>query len=78
MFPMITCVNEFIEAKKIYLEAYEQVKLENSRIANVNEIEVGLMMETPSCICVIWSILQVCRLCVYRNKWFNSIFNGCW
>ncbi len=78
MFPMITCVNEFIEAKKIYLEAYEQVKLENSRIANVNEIEVGLMMETPGCICVIWSILQVCRLCVYRNKWFNSIFNGCW
>lgn len=48
MFPMITCVNEFIEAKKIYLEAYEQVKLENSRIANVNEIEVGLMMETPA------------------------------
>ncbi len=48
MFPMITCVNEFIEAKKIYLEAYEQVKLENNRIANVNEIEVGLMMETPA------------------------------
>ncbi|WP_429977132.1 putative PEP-binding protein, partial [Mycoplasmopsis bovis] len=36
------------EAKKIYLEAYEQVKLENSRIANVNEIEVGLMLETPA------------------------------
>ncbi|MCE6057354.1 phosphoenolpyruvate--protein phosphotransferase [Mycoplasmopsis agalactiae] len=48
MFPMITCVDEFIEAKKIYLEAYEQVKLENNKIAREEEIEVGLMMETPA------------------------------
>ncbi|EIN15166.1 Phosphoenolpyruvate-protein phosphotransferase [Mycoplasmopsis agalactiae 14628] len=48
MFPMITCVDEFIEAKKIYLEAYEQVKLENNKIAKADEIEVGLMMETPA------------------------------
>lgn len=48
MFPMITCVDEFIEAKKIYLEAYEQVKLKNNKIAKADEIEVGLMMETPA------------------------------
>ncbi|MCE6115472.1 phosphoenolpyruvate--protein phosphotransferase [Mycoplasmopsis agalactiae] len=48
MFPMITCVDEFIEAKKIYLEAYEQVKLTNNKIAREDEIEVGLMMETPA------------------------------
>ncbi|MCE6090530.1 phosphoenolpyruvate--protein phosphotransferase [Mycoplasmopsis agalactiae] len=48
MFPMITCVDEFIEAKKIYFEAYEQVKLENNKIAKADEIEVGLMMETPA------------------------------
>ncbi|RIV17018.1 phosphoenolpyruvate--protein phosphotransferase [Mycoplasmopsis gallopavonis] len=48
MFPMITNVPEFLEAKKMYLEAYEEVAQTNSKIAKVDEIEIGLMMETPA------------------------------
>lgn len=48
MFPMITNVPEFLEAKKMYLEAYEEVAQTNSKIAKVDEIKIGLMMETPA------------------------------
>ncbi|MBZ4195424.1 phosphoenolpyruvate--protein phosphotransferase [Mycoplasma tauri] len=48
MFPMITNVPEFQAAKDIYLEAYEEVAKVNKNIAKSNEIQVGLMMETPA------------------------------
>ncbi|WP_029513383.1 phosphoenolpyruvate--protein phosphotransferase [Mycoplasmopsis primatum] len=48
MFPMITNIPEFLAAKDIYLEVYKEVSKVNKKIAKVNEIEVGLMMETPA------------------------------
>ncbi|WP_036452581.1 phosphoenolpyruvate--protein phosphotransferase [Mycoplasma buteonis] len=48
MFPMITNVPEFLEAKQMYLDAYEQVAKTNKNIAPADQIEVGLMMETPA------------------------------
>ncbi|VEU70151.1 phosphoenolpyruvate--protein phosphotransferase [Mycoplasmopsis glycophila] len=48
MFPMITNVPEFLEAKKMYLEAHEEVVRDYPNVAPANEIEVGLMMETPA------------------------------
>ncbi|WP_027121368.1 phosphoenolpyruvate--protein phosphotransferase [Mycoplasma leonicaptivi] len=48
MFPMITNVAEFLEAKKVYEEAYVEVAKTNKNIKAMNEIEVGLMMETPA------------------------------
>ncbi|WP_117275048.1 phosphoenolpyruvate--protein phosphotransferase [Mycoplasmopsis edwardii] len=48
MFPMITNVDEFLEAKKVYQEAYLEVAKDNKNIKPMNEIEVGLMMETPA------------------------------
>ncbi|WP_416374222.1 putative PEP-binding protein [Mycoplasmopsis cynos] len=48
MFPMITNVQEFIDAKNVYIEAYKEVAKTNKNIKKVDEIEVGLMMETPA------------------------------
>ncbi|WP_426461185.1 phosphoenolpyruvate--protein phosphotransferase [Mycoplasma hafezii] len=48
MFPMITNVPEFLEAKKMYLEAHAEVLKTNPNILPADEIEVGLMMETPA------------------------------
>ncbi|UUD36007.1 phosphoenolpyruvate--protein phosphotransferase [Mycoplasmopsis citelli] len=48
MFPMITNVQEFLDAKKMYLEAYEEVYVNNQNIAPKDKIQVGLMMETPA------------------------------
>lgn len=48
MFPMITNVPEFLEAKKVYEEAYSEVKKAGHKVAPKKDIEVGLMMETPA------------------------------
>ncbi|WP_025755105.1 phosphoenolpyruvate--protein phosphotransferase [Mycoplasmopsis cricetuli] len=48
MFPMITNVAEFLEAKAIYDQTYEEVKINHPNIASKSDIEVGLMMETPA------------------------------
>ncbi|MGL4953182.1 MAG: phosphoenolpyruvate--protein phosphotransferase [Culicoidibacterales bacterium] len=46
MFPMITTVNEFIEAKAMLLE--EDAKLRESGVAVSDNYEVGMMMEVPA------------------------------
>ncbi|AKF41109.1 phosphoenolpyruvate-protein phosphotransferase [Mycoplasmopsis canis] len=48
MFPMITNVKEFLDAKKIFIEAYNEVYKINKNIKPIEDIEVGLMMETPA------------------------------
>ncbi|UUM19948.1 MULTISPECIES: phosphoenolpyruvate--protein phosphotransferase [unclassified Mycoplasma] len=48
MFPMITNVKEFLDAKEMYLQAYEEVYANNKNIAPKDKIQVGLMMETPA------------------------------
>ncbi|ADV34525.1 phosphoenolpyruvate--protein phosphotransferase [Mycoplasmopsis fermentans] len=48
MFPMITNIPEFLQAKKLYEEAYSEVKKAGHKIAPKKDIEVGLMMETPA------------------------------
>lgn len=48
MFPMITNVQEFLDAKKVFEEAYEEVVKQYPNVAPKTEIEVGLMMETPA------------------------------
>ncbi|WP_416373820.1 putative PEP-binding protein [Mycoplasmopsis felis] len=54
MFPMITNVQEFLDAKEVYKEAYDEVYKVNKNIRPIEEIEVGLMMETPYCCCIKW------------------------
>ncbi|MGL5530859.1 MAG: phosphoenolpyruvate--protein phosphotransferase, partial [Culicoidibacterales bacterium] len=46
MFPMITTVNEFIEAKAMLLE--EDAKLREAGVAVSDNYEVGMMMEVPA------------------------------
>lgn len=48
MFPMITNVQEFLDAKQMYYQAYDEVYATNKNIASKDQIEVGLMMETPA------------------------------
>ncbi|ADE19859.1 phosphoenolpyruvate--protein phosphotransferase [Mycoplasma crocodyli] len=48
MFPMITNVKEFLEAKAVYDQCYDELKKEKIEIADKKDIEVGLMMETPA------------------------------
>jgi phosphotransferase system enzyme I (PtsI) len=46
MFPMIATLEEFRQAKTLFLE--EKTKLENEKIEVSNTIEVGIMVEIPS------------------------------
>ncbi|WP_066400834.1 phosphoenolpyruvate--protein phosphotransferase [Cytobacillus eiseniae] len=46
MFPMIATIEEFREAKKILLEEKKTLKLEGVSVSE--EIEIGIMVETPS------------------------------
>ncbi len=46
MFPMIATIEEFRQAKTLFLE--EKAKLENEQIEVSNTIEVGIMVEIPS------------------------------
>lgn len=48
MIPMITNVTEFLEAKDFFTETYKELSKETNEIAPLNEIELGLMMETPA------------------------------
>lgn len=48
MIPMITNVAEFLEAKDFFTETYKELSKETNEIAPLNEIEFGLMMETPA------------------------------
>lgn len=48
MIPMITNVTEFLEAKDLFTETYKELSKETNEIAPLNEIEFGLMMETPA------------------------------
>lgn len=48
MIPMITNVTEFLEAKDFFTETYKELSKETNKIAPLNEIEFGLMMETPA------------------------------
>lgn len=48
MIPMITNVTEFLETKDFFTETYKELSKETNEIAPLNEIEFGLMMETPA------------------------------
>ena len=48
MFPMIATIEELIEAKKMFEDAYKEVKKEGKKVAPRKEIEVGMMVEVPS------------------------------
>lgn len=48
MFPMITNVQEFLDAKAIFVKCYNELKNEYPNIKPMYDIEVGLMMETPA------------------------------
>ena len=45
MFPMIATLDEFLEAKSVFDDAYNELKNENVKIAE--KIEVGMMVEIP-------------------------------
>ncbi|APJ38208.1 phosphoenolpyruvate--protein phosphotransferase [Mycoplasmopsis pullorum] len=48
MIPMVTNVPEFLEAKKVFEEVYNELQSEGAKIASRENIEFGLMMETPA------------------------------
>jgi len=48
MFPMIATIEELIEAKKMFEDAYKEVKKEGKKVASRKEIELGMMVEVPS------------------------------
>ncbi|WP_338822772.1 phosphoenolpyruvate--protein phosphotransferase [Mycoplasmopsis felifaucium] len=47
MFPMISCVSEIIKLREIFKECYKTVFLDNSKITDINNIKLGIMIETP-------------------------------
>ena len=55
MFPMVTTVEEFIEAKALFKKEIERASKFGATLPN--KIEVGVMLETPS---LAWSINQIC------------------
>ena len=55
MFPMVTTVDEFIQARKLFDREFERAKRMGKTLPE--KIEVGDMLETPS---LAWSINAVC------------------
>jgi len=55
MFPMVTTVEEFIDAKGLFKREVERASKLGARLPT--KIEVGVMLETPS---LAWSINQIC------------------
>lgn len=55
MFPMVTTVDEFIEAKALFDREIKRVSSLGQRLPN--KVDVGVMLETPS---LAWSINAVC------------------
>ncbi|CAC13775.1 PHOSPHOENOLPYRUVATE-PROTEIN PHOSPHOTRANSFERASE (PHOSPHOTRANSFERASE SYSTEM, ENZYME I) [Mycoplasmopsis pulmonis] len=48
MFPMITNVDEFLKAKEMFEKEYQLLKDEKQEIGKREDIELGLMIETPA------------------------------
>lgn len=48
MFPMITTLDEFLRAKNTFEECYKEVSSANPKVAKREDIELGLMIETPA------------------------------
>lgn len=46
LFPMISCLNELLDAKKVVREAYEELKSEGVSLAE--HVKIGCMIEVPS------------------------------
>ncbi|MCK4654057.1 MAG: phosphoenolpyruvate--protein phosphotransferase [Candidatus Cloacimonetes bacterium] len=58
MFPMISCVEEIIEAKKIIEECKKDLKKEKVRY--VEDIEIGAMIEIPSAVITSDTLAEEC------------------
>ncbi|MFL1059782.1 putative PEP-binding protein, partial [Mycoplasmopsis synoviae] len=48
MFPMITTLHEFLRAKNTFEQCYEVVSSADPKVAKRDDIELGLMIETPA------------------------------
>ncbi len=56
MFPMVACVEEFLQAKKYLLEEIERQKKLGAQIPE--KLEVGVMLETPA---LLWQMEGICK-----------------
>lgn len=58
LFPMISSLNELIEAKEVVYEAYEQLKMQGHPLAKA--VKIGCMIEVPSAAMIVDLIAQEC------------------
>ena len=69
MFPMVTVVDEFIEARALFDREVERAKKLGHELPQ--KIEVGVMLETPS---LAWQIMAVCDHADFVSVGANDLF----
>jgi phosphoenolpyruvate-protein phosphotransferase (PTS system enzyme I) len=58
LFPMISCLNELLDAKKVVAAAREELLLENHKVAE--HVKIGCMIEVPSAAMIVDLIAKEC------------------
>jgi len=69
MFPMISNLDEFLEAKETFMFAYEREKREGVELPT--KVHLGLMIEVPS---VVFQLREILRYCDFISIGTNDLY----
>lgn len=69
MFPMISNLDEFLEAKETFMFAYEREKREGSELPT--KVKLGMMIEVPS---VVFQLREILKYCDFISVGTNDLY----
>lgn len=69
MFPMISNLDEFLEAKETFMFAYEREKKEGYELPK--EVKLGMMIEVPS---VVFQLREILKYCDFISVGTNDLY----
>lgn len=69
MFPMISNLDEFLEAKETFMFAYEREKREGYEMPS--KVNLGLMIEVPS---VVFQLREILKFCDFISVGTNDLY----
>lgn len=69
MFPMISNLDEFLEAKETFMFAYEREKREGYELPT--KVNLGMMIEVPS---VVFQLREILKYCDFISVGTNDLF----
>lgn len=69
MFPMISNLDEFLEAKETFMFAYEREKREGYELPS--KVNLGMMIEVPS---VVFQLREILKYCDFISVGTNDLY----